>query len=582
MNHDFVKPAQSLRILTVLIFSSVSVLFCWPLDAQQTERRYYLGADSQRQSGVPKGTVTEYRWMESKVYPNTKRRYYVYVPSQYDESKPAALMVFQDGHAYIRENGDYRVPVVFDNLIHRKEMPITIAVFVDPGHTKDALPPKPGWSPQPENRSIEYDTLGDTYSKFLLGEILPEVQKKYNITNDPNGRAIGGASSGAICAFTVAWERPDQFGKVLSHIGSFTNIRHGDTYPGVIRKTDLKLVPVSSGNDQVDNSDQSNNDTPESSDQKFDNQSESSTESIDGKEAPEPKPLRVYLQDGRNDLDNEHGNWPLANQQMFAALKFKGYDVKFDFGDGGHNGKHAGSVFPDALRWLWRDYGGVKPKLAIIPGKQTAAWAIKWWMPRHEAKLAERKAMKQVDLLMIGDSITHGWEDKGKATWERFYADRNALNLGFSGDRTEHVIWRFQNGAIDDIDPRLAVVMIGTNNTGHRKENPAHTAIGIKRVIDELKLRLPNTKILLLDVFPRGANIDDEMRQINNAINEIIKDFEDEESGIWFFSIGDKFLTEEGVLSKTIMPDLLHPNAKGYEIWADAMEPMIRQLMRDE
>lgn len=297
---------------------------------------------------------------------------------------------------------------------------------------------------------------------------------------------------------------------------------------------------------------------------------------------PEPKPLRVYLQDGRNDLDNEHGNWPLANQQMFAALKFKNYDVKFDFGDGGHNGKHAGSLFPDALRWLWRDDDSVEPKLAIMPGKQTAAWAVQWWMPRHEAKLAERKSMKQVDLLMIGDSITHGWEDKGKATWEKYYADRNALNLGFSGDRTEHVIWRFQNGAIDDIKPTLAVIMIGTNNTGHRKENPEHTALGIKRIIDELILRLPNTKVLLLDVFPRGQDEKDELRQINVAVNEIIQGYASEESNIWFLNIGDKFLEEDGVLPKTIMPDLLHPNARGYEIWAEAMEPMIKKLLGED
>ena len=127
-------------------------------------------------------------------------------------------------------------------------------------------------------------------------------------------------------------------------------------------------------------------------------------------------------------------------------------------------------------------------------------------MPRHEAKLAERKAMGKVDLLMIGDSITHGWEDTGKQTWDKYYANRNALNLGFSGDRTEHVIWRFQNGAIDDIDPKLAVIMIGTNNTGHRQENAEHTAVGIKRIIYELQIRLPETKILLLGIFPRGAD----------------------------------------------------------------------------
>ncbi|MFT7633901.1 MAG: lysophospholipase L1-like esterase, partial [Mariniblastus sp.] len=302
----------------------------------------------------------------------------------------------------------------------------------------------------------------------------------------------------------------------------------------------------------------------------------------DPAEQVEPKPLRIYLQDGKTDLDNEHGNWPLANQQMFAALKFKNYDVKFDFGDGGHNGQHAGAMLPDALRWLWRDYPSVESKLAIMPEQQSAAWAVQWWMPRHEAKLAERKAMQEIDLLMVGDSITHGWEGKGKQTWDEYYAHRNALNLGFSGDRTEHVIWRFQNGAIDDLSPKLAVIMIGTNNTGHRKETPEHTALGIERVIDELKLRSPKSKVLLLDVFPRGANPEDPLRKINTAINEIIMGYADEDAGIWFLSIGDKFLDEDGTLPKSIMPDLLHPNAEGYKIWAEAMEPMIKQLLGEE
>ena len=525
-----------LRFARYLLTTMVALTFVCGMDcvlkAQEKPRRYKQGADSQRREGVPVGTITKHQWLDSKVFPGTKRRYYVYVPKQYDETKPAALMVFQDGHAYLSENGEYRAPVIFDNLIHRKELPVTIGVFIDPGHKKEALPDKPGWKPQPENRSVEYDTLSDAYANFLLDEILPEVKKEYNITDDPNGRAICGASSGGICAFTVAWQRPDKFGKVLSHIGSFTNIRHGDTYPGIIRKT-------------------------------------------------EKKPIRVYLQDGDNDLDNEHGNWPLANKQMLAALKYKEYDVKLDWGQGAHNGNHAGSVFPDALRWLWRDYEGIEPKLSIMPAVQTAQWAIKWWMPRHEAKLAERKSLEKVDLLMVGDSITHGWENKGKAVWDKYYASRNAFNIGFSGDRTEHVIWRFQNGAIDDINPKLAVLMIGTNNTGHRKENPEHTAIGIRRVIDELQLRLPNTKVLLLGVFPRGADKEDELRKINDQINETISGYADEKK-VWYLDISDEFLEESNVLPKSIMPDLLHPNEKGYEIWAQAMEPMVKELLGEE
>jgi len=271
------------------------------------ELRYPCGPDSFRQEGVSQGTVTTHVWKDSQVFPGTIRRYYVYVPAQYDASKPAALMVFQDGHAYIAEEGDFRVPVVFDNLIHKGDMPVTIGVFVDPGHKKPELPPEPGWQPEPENRSFEYDTLSGDYAKFLLDEILPEVRKKVNVTDDPEGHAIGGISSGGISAFTVAWQRPDEFRKVLSHVGSFTNIRGGDAYPGLIRKQDKR-------------------------------------------------PLRVFLQDGSHDLDNEHGNWPLGNQQMYAALKFRDYDVNFVYGEGAHNGNHGGAILPDSLRWLWRDY----------------------------------------------------------------------------------------------------------------------------------------------------------------------------------------------------------------------------------
>src|SRR5690606_3086306 len=152
---------------------------------------YKLGPDSMRQEGVPRGEVTEYVW-RSQIFPGTIRRYWVYVPKQYDGSKPAAVMVFQDGHAYVDEQGQFRAPIVLDNLIHRGEMPVTIAIFIDPGHKKETLPEKPGWRPQPENRSFEYDTLSDQYARFLLEEILPEVGKHYRLTDDPDQRAICG------------------------------------------------------------------------------------------------------------------------------------------------------------------------------------------------------------------------------------------------------------------------------------------------------------------------------------------------------------------------------------------------------
>ncbi len=267
---------------------------------------YEHGPDSSPVEGVPQGEVRQYTFTDSQVFPGTSRHYSVYIPAQYDAKQPAALMVFQDGHAYEGARGDFRVPVVFDNLIHRGEMPVTIAVMIDPGYTGE-LPDKRGWQPRPQNRSVEYDTVSDDYATFLLTELLPVVESEFKITANPELRAIGGMSSGGICAFTVAWNRPDQFRKVMSQIGSFVDIRGGHVYPAMVRKET-------------------------------------------------PKPLRVFLQDGSKDLDNRFGNWPLANQQMANSLAFQKYDYRFVYGDGEHNGRHGGVIFPDALRWLWRGW----------------------------------------------------------------------------------------------------------------------------------------------------------------------------------------------------------------------------------
>lgn len=204
-----------------------------------------------------------------------------------------------------------------------------------------------------------------------------------------------------------------------------------------------------------------------------------------------------------------------------------------------------------------------------------------WWKNRHEAKLAELKKTDTVDLLMIGDSITHSWENGGKEVWKKYYADRNAFNIGFSGDRTEHVLWRLDHGEVDGISPKLIVMMIGTNNTGHRRDKPEVTAAGIKAILAKLADKLPESKVLLLGVFPRGKTADDPMRKINVGINEIIKGYADNEK-IFFLDVSEKFLADDGQLPKEIMPDMLHPNPKGYEIWAEAIEPMIVKLMGEE
>ena len=184
---------------------------------------YPLGSDSQRQADVPQGTVTHYTWT-SKVFPNTFRDYWVYMPAQYTPDKPACVMVFQDGESFMREDGRARIPIVFDNLIAKHDMPVTIGIFINPGVLKALSPGQKDRS----NRSFEYDALGNRYARFLLEEILPEVAKHYNLSTDPNDRAISGLSSGGICSFTVAWNRPDAFHRVLSFIGSFADLRGGD------------------------------------------------------------------------------------------------------------------------------------------------------------------------------------------------------------------------------------------------------------------------------------------------------------------------------------------------------------------
>jgi len=275
---------------------------------------YALGPDSQRRPGVPEGKVVHSTWSSSHVYPGTTRDYWVYVPAQYDSAKPACLMVFQDGRGFQSETGSWRVPVVFDNLIAQGAMPVTIAVFIDPG----VLVAPSDLQQNRYNRSYEYDALGPRYARFLLDEILPEVGRQYRLSADPNDRAIAGASSGGIAAFTAAWERPDAFRRVLSFIGSYTNLRGGDIYPNLIRKS-------------------------------------------------ENRPLRVFLQDGYNDLNIYAGSWYLGNQAMARALEFAGYDVNFEVGTEAHNSKHGAAVLPDALRWLWRDYPA--PAAAAPPRK---------------------------------------------------------------------------------------------------------------------------------------------------------------------------------------------------------------------
>jgi enterochelin esterase-like enzyme len=259
---------------------------------------YNVHPDSREQPGVPKGTLTQMPPWESQVFPGTTRDWWVYVPAQYQAGVPAAVMVFQDG-ASARE---YVVPVL-DNLIAKEDIPVMVGIFLEPG----------GVDRPRDNRSFEYDRLSDQYARLLLEEILPEVQKTVDLRTDAASRAIAGQSSGGIAAFTVAWERPDEFRKVLSGIGSFTNLQAGESghggghnYEALVRRTP-------------------------------------------------PKPIRIFMQDGENDLDNRAGSWWLANVTLARSLAFAGYDYHFEQGKGFHSNAHMRAILPDALRWLWRE-----------------------------------------------------------------------------------------------------------------------------------------------------------------------------------------------------------------------------------
>ncbi len=274
------------------------------LTGSAAAQEYALGPDSQRHDGVPRGTVRKFTWTSRDgMYPGIERDYWVYVPANYQPAKPACLMVFQDGEGNVREDGEWRVPIVFDNLIQQGAMPATIGVFVNPG----VLPKGASDLPPLFNRSFEYDSVDERYARFLVEELLPEVKKRWNISDDPNDHAIAGASSGAIAAFTAAMLHPGEFRRVLSFIGSYTNLRGGNQWPDLVRKM-------------------------------------------------EPVPLRIFLQDGNHDLNIFAGSWWMANQDLVSALEYVGYQVKFVTGTEGHNGKQGGAVLPDALRWLWEGW----------------------------------------------------------------------------------------------------------------------------------------------------------------------------------------------------------------------------------
>jgi gluconolactonase len=286
------------------LFFFICTLVQINLFAQPGTIKYAVDSASVEHAGVPKGEVIKFTYDQSKIFPGTSRECWVYVPAEYKADKPACIYVNQDGI-------QWKAPTVFDNLIYNKEMPVTIGVFITPGKV---LADSGTNALDRYNRSFEYDGLGDAYARFILTEILPEVEKlktkdgrSIHLSTNASDRAIGGSSSGAVCAFTAAWEQPEAFSRVFSAIGTYVGLRGADRYPTLIRKC-------------------------------------------------EPKPIRVFLQDGTNDLNIYAGDWWMVAQTMERALTFAGYEVNHAWGEDGHNGNQGTSIFPDAMRWLWKDW----------------------------------------------------------------------------------------------------------------------------------------------------------------------------------------------------------------------------------
>ncbi len=365
----------------------LSVAICLPaclsfnVGAASAQEVYELMKESMVQKGVPQGELKgPFEW-KSDIFPGTVRSYSIYVPAQYDAKKPACTLVVQDG---LNRARGWKIPTILDNMIHAGEVPVTVGIFISPG----IVPPVHENAQGRFNRSFEYDSMGDRYARFLLEEILPEVEKSYNLSHDPNDRAIAGSSSGAICAFNVAWERPDAFRRVISTVGTYTGLRGAHEFPVLVRKH-------------------------------------------------EPKPIRIAMQDGSNDLDIYAGSWWFANQDMLSSFKWAGYDVKNYWGEGGHNAKQSTAIMPDLMRWIWRDYpapvknvqGGQRRTDILIDGEDWEEVASGYSFTEGPAVNAKGEVFftdipsSRIMRIDLAGKVTVFAEDTGKANGLMFGPD---------------------------------------------------------------------------------------------------------------------------------------------------------------
>jgi enterochelin esterase-like enzyme/sugar lactone lactonase YvrE len=419
-------------------------------------------AFAQTTRSFPEGEIRGPFVWKSKIYPGTVRNYWIYVPKQYDSNRPACLMVVQDGLS--RATG-WKLPRTLDSLINQKAIPVMIGVFVDHGTV-----PATGVDNYPRyNRCFEYDALGDRYANFLLEELLPEVQRSFSLSKDPNDRSIAGASSGAICAFNVAWERPDQFRRVLSTIGTYVGLRGGDEFATLVRKT-------------------------------------------------EPKPIRVFLEDGTKDLNIYGGDWWVANQDMLSALTWSGYEVNHAWGEGGgHDSKHASAIMADALVWLWKDYPTpVQAHKSMNDRVQLLLDGEEW----NEIKLTDKKAVKLAvnkdgDVFFGDKQVVYKADPTGNiAVYAKLKSEVGALAFDKDGklygsDMREHKILAIDNGVSKDVIKNVDASFMTITNKG------IYFTEALKNRIGYLDLSTSKVHYFNVPYRPTGISISAEQTFLN-------------------------------------------------------------------
>lgn len=428
-----------------------------------------LFANAQQNDPIIKGDIKgPFKWT-SKIYPGTERNYWIYVPKQYDAAKAACLMVVQDGLS--RANG-WRLPAVLDSLIGTREVPVMIGLFIDPG-----IVPSGDSSRFPRfNRSFEYDALGDRYARFLLEELIPELSRLYNVSKDPNDRSIAGASSGAICAFNVAWERPDAFRRVLSTIGTYVGLRGGHEFPTLIRKT-------------------------------------------------EAKPLRIFLQDGTRDNNIYAGDWWIANQDMLSALTWAGYEVNHAWGEGGgHDSRHTITILPDALKWLWKDHpASVQTHTDSIVRTNVLLKNQAWEeIPLKKIKSEKLAVNRSGNLFFSDGQFVYKNDSKNNvALFATITGKLGGMSFNnddklYVGNLTQHkIISIAQNGSKEDIVKNVDADFLTISNKGIYFTERAKKRIGFNSFLSK------QVQYFIVPGIPTGLAISAEQTFINLGFDDV-------------------------------------------------------------